>query len=92
MVASDKAQPKEGRRTLRGGGRHTELGDNGFSSGIPSLKSCFETWSQGKDFFFPKVLLSTVISVFLREAHRILESSDCYLNNDIHPAPLHPLS
>lgn len=51
MVESDKAEPKEGRRMLRGGGRHTELGDNGFSSEIPSLKSCFETWSRGKDFF-----------------------------------------
>lgn len=45
MVESDKAEPKEGRRMLRGGGRHMELGDNGFSSEIPSLKSCFETWS-----------------------------------------------
>ena len=29
-----------------GGDRHTESGDSGFRSGLPSLKLCFETWSK----------------------------------------------
>ena len=66
---------------------------NGFGSETPSLKFCFETWSQGKDFFLPKVLLFIVIPVFLQEAHRILESHcHYYLTSDIHPAPLYSRS
>lgn len=29
-----------------GGDRHTESGDSGFRSGLPSLKLYFETWSK----------------------------------------------